>query len=242
MVLRRQSYVHSLSFPLIGDMCSASGSKETAHSNNRQYFGGGRREGAPLCLSHISHCYTWSFNCCVHDYSNTAQAPLSSSTACWPKHLYQHSIRSPAQTPVLEFNCLPLSMENIFDQINEWFKTNLLTINMDKTNYIQFKTKNKSIADLKIISNNRLVTPVCNTKFLGLHINDSINWNHHIDHISKKLSTVCYIMRNIKSYMPLNTMIIVYYSYFNSMMSYGLPFWGISPYSLEIFRIQKKNT
>ena len=90
------------------------------------------------------------------------------------------------------------------------------------------------------VSNNRLVTPVCNTEFLGLHINDSINWNHHIDHISKQLSTVCYIMRNIKSYMPLNTTIIVYYSYFNSIMSYGLPFWGISPYSLKIFRIKKK--
>ena len=47
-------------------------------------------------------------------------------------------------------------------------------------------------------------------------------------------------MRNIKSYMPLSTMIIVYYSYFNSMMSYGLLFWGISPYSLKIFRIKKK--
>ena len=49
---------------------------------------------------------------------------------------------------------LQMNMENIFDQIKEWFKPNLLTINMYKTNYIQFKTKNKSIADIKIISNN----------------------------------------------------------------------------------------
>jgi len=32
----------------------------------------------------------------------------------------------------------------------------------------------------------------------------------------------------------------MYYSYFNSIMSYGLPFWGNSPHSQKIFRIQKK--
>ena len=135
---------------------------------------------------------------------------------------------------------LQKNMENIFDQINDWFKTNLLTINMDKTNYIQFRTKNKPTTHLTITSNNQPVTPVSNIKFLGLYINDSLNWNQHIDYISTRLSTVCYIMRNIKSYMTLNTMITVYYSYFNSIISYGLLFWGISPYSQKIFRIQKK--
>jgi len=40
--------------------------------------------------------------------------------------------------------------------------------------------------------------------------------------------------------MPLNTIKTIYYSYFNSVMSYGLLFWGNSPHSQTIFRIQKK--
>jgi len=128
-------------------------------------------------------------------------------------------------------------MENTFDQVNKWFKINLLTINTHKTHYIQFKTKNKSTIDLKII---QPVTTAYNIKFLGIFINDSINWNYHTDYISTKPSTICYIMRNIKTYMPLNTMNTVYYSYFNSIISYGLPFWGNSPHCQKIFRIQKK--
>jgi hypothetical protein len=31
----------------------------------------------------------------------------------------------------------------------------------------------------------------------------------------------------------------VYHSYFNSIINYGLPFWGNSPQNLKIFRIQK---
>ena len=32
----------------------------------------------------------------------------------------------------------------------------------------------------------------------------------------------------------------IYYSYFNSIMSYGLLFWGNSPHNQKIFRIQKR--
>ena len=40
--------------------------------------------------------------------------------------------------------------------------------------------------------------------------------------------------------MSLNTLKIVYYSYFNAVISYGLPPWGNSPHALKIFRMQKK--
>jgi hypothetical protein len=42
------------------------------------------------------------------------------------------------------------------------------------------------------------------------------------------------------TYMPTNTMKTIYYSYFNTIMSYGLFLWGNSLHSLQIFRMQKK--
>jgi hypothetical protein len=39
--------------------------------------------------------------------------------------------------------------------------------------------------------------------------------------------------------MYLNILKIVYYSYFNSIINDGLPFWGNSPHSIKIFRMQK---
>jgi hypothetical protein len=46
-------------------------------------------------------------------------------------------------------------------------------------------------------------------------------------------------MRAIKPYTTINTMKKVYYSCFNSIMQHGLIFWGNSPQSIKIFRIQK---
>jgi hypothetical protein len=36
--------------------------------------------------------------------------------------------------------------------VNKWFKINMLTINSNKTHYIQFKTKNKPTIDINIVS------------------------------------------------------------------------------------------
>jgi hypothetical protein len=33
---------------------------------------------------------------------------------------------------------------------------------------------------------------------------------------------------------------MIYYAYFHSLMNCGLIFWGNSPYSIHIFRLQKK--
>jgi hypothetical protein len=40
--------------------------------------------------------------------------------------------------------------------------------------------------------------------------------------------------------MSLSTLKTVYYSYFNVIINYGLHFWGNSPHSIKIFKIQKR--
>jgi hypothetical protein len=54
------------------------------------------------------------------------------------------------------------------------------------------------------------------------------------------LCKACYLMRVIKPIMPIETLKVVYYSYFHSLLTYGIIFWGNSSYSLQIFRIQKR--
>jgi hypothetical protein len=81
---------------------------------------------------------------------------------------------------------------------------------------------------------------VSNIKFLGININDSLNWSSDVECIILKLSLACYVMRSVKPYMPIKILKTIYYSYFNTVMSYGLYFWGNSPHSIKIFRLQKK--
>jgi hypothetical protein len=43
----------------------------------------------------------------------------------------------------------------------------------------------------------------------------------------------------MKHYMSQNILRMIYFSYFYSVMNYGLLFWGNSSYSTKIFRLQK---
>jgi hypothetical protein len=71
-------------------------------------------------------------------------------------------------------------------------------------------------------------------------INDTFSWKSHIEYVMPKLSSACYAMILVKPYVSQNTIRMIYYSYFHSIMTYGLLFWGHSSGTLQIFRLQKK--
>jgi len=94
--------------------------------------------------------------------------------------------------------------------------------------------------DINIACDDNLITTVSKIKFLGIYLHDSINWSCHIEHIIPKLSSSCYVMRSIRPFISPNTLKTVYYSYFNAILSYCLPFWGNSPHAIKVFRMQKR--
>ena len=67
----------------------------------------------------------------------------------------------------------------------------------------------------------------------------TLSWNDHIDLLMKKLSTACYIIRNMKTYMSASALKISYHAFFYLATSYGIIFWGNTLHSSTIFSIKK---
>ena len=65
-------------------------------------------------------------------------------------------------------------------------------------------------------------------------------WKTHIESIRSKLSSACYAMGSVKPDVTINTLKMIYHSYFRSVMTYGFLFWGNFPDSIKIFRLQKR--
>jgi hypothetical protein len=116
------------------------------------------------------------------------------------------------------------SVNKVFQDKNKWFTTNLLLLNVDKTQFMQFITKPSSLIDLNIMHGNKeiLVVNICNTKFFGLTLNNTFSWKTHIDIVVPKLSSVCFAIRIIKPFLSQESLKMVYYSYFHHIMTYGL--------------------
>jgi hypothetical protein len=101
-------------------------------------------------------------------------------------------------------------------------------------------TKNSSLIDFNITDGNKNVAHICSTKFLGLTLNNTLSWRTHINTIVPKLSSARFAMGAIKTFLSQDSLRMVYYSYFHSIMTYGLIFWGNSHYSNIIFRLQER--
>ena len=124
------------------------------------------------------------------------------------------------------------------NNINDWFRCKSLSLNFDKTYFLQFRPKNSYDIDIKISCDNRLIKEIKNTNFLGLDIDSSLSWKNHIDQMMFKLNRACYAVRYVKHFMSKDTLRTIYFSYFHSILSYGIIFWGKSAYSSNIFKIK----
>ena len=130
-------------------------------------------------------------------------------------------------------------INNIIDNINDWFRSNSLSLNFDITYFLQFRPKNSYEINIKIICGNKLIKETKNTKFLELDIDSSLSWKGHIDQMMFKLGKACYAVRYVKHCMSQDTLRTTYFSYFHSILSYGIIFWCNSAYSSNFLKFQK---
>jgi len=61
------------------------------------------------------------------------------------------------------------------DNINDWFRGNSLSLYIDKTYFLQFRTKNIHEINIKIRCDNKQIKEIKNIKFLGLDIDSSLS-------------------------------------------------------------------
>jgi len=127
-----------------------------------------------------------------------------------------------------------------FGQISKWLQVNSLSLNISKTYFIQFSSKSLNYPDINITYGNNYISKVNDKKFWGLIINNALSWKTHIDKILPKLCSACFAMRSVKPFVSQQTLKVIYYSLFHSIMSYGIIFWGHSSLSIRVFRLQKR--
>jgi len=125
-------------------------------------------------------------------------------------------------------------------QLNRWFNSNLLLLNLEKTYFLQFLTTNTNATDLHIPSENRQISSIRSTKFWGLVVDNNLSWHCHNYQMLPKLNKASYIIRSLKPLLSFESLKMVYFSTVHSIISYGIVFWGISTHSKIIFRIQKR--
>ncbi len=87
-----------------------------------------------------------------------------------------------------DFNSLIAYVNEELCTVSKWFQINKLTHNVKKCNFMIFCNKNKSYLqeEAKLLINGSEISQVPHTTFLGVIVNDGLNWNYHIDQVCKR--------------------------------------------------------
>lgn len=110
-------------------------------------------------------------------------------------------------------------------KIEKWIFSNKLSVNVSKTTYMII-TNRAEASDLNLSMNNNFIQRVNMHRFLGVVIDEHLNFMHHVDALCGKLSRSLGVMRRISSILPTNVLRNVYHALFASHMSYAITAYG----------------
>ena len=127
-------------------------------------------------------------------------------------------------------------------KLQRWIKNNGLKMNLIKTKYMIFATKNKNIDDIEIKIFNTKIKRVSHERFLGIIMDDKFNWSIHRSTLAAKISRNAGILYRLKGIVPHSVILTLYYSFVQSHLCYCSTLWGLGAKSSlnSIFSSQKK--
>jgi hypothetical protein len=132
----------------------------------------------------------------------------------------------------LFFSCKDLAhlFHNVnteLEKLSVWFRANKLSLNVKKTNYILFGLKHMPAGVTYNVSiDGQAVERVEYTKFLGVFIDEKLNWKKHIEHIASKISKGIGAMGRVRNIVPNKALLMLYYALVYPYLTYCNIVWG----------------
>ena len=83
-----------------------------------------------------------------------------------------------------------------------WVDSNGLSLNVKKTNYMVFSRENKNYNTFRPRINNIQIEEKQSARFLGVIVDNKLNWEEHINAIKTKMARYTGIMYKLKSVLP----------------------------------------
>ena len=100
--------------------------------------------------------------------------------------------------------------------LTNWLNANKTLLNVEKTELVIFKHKNKKLECLiKIKFSRKRLYPSKSVKYLGVKIDENLNWKDQAYDIVTKLNRANALLYEIRNYVSFNTLKAIYFAIFD---------------------------
>jgi len=116
-----------------------------------------------------------------------------------------------------DYDELEVKCSNYLEMMNLWFLANKLSININKTCYSTF-SMNRMLStgkDLNLFIGTQKVCKSTNCKYLGVFIDEHLNWKVHIDYVYKKTLRFAGVFYRIRDVISFGCLKKLYFAFVN---------------------------
>ena len=118
-------------------------------------------------------------------------------------------------------------MNNELQVLADWFRANKLSLNISKTKCMLFcRSLPPENEELILTMYNTIIQHMMCVQFLGLHIDEKLDWHEHINKCKNKLTSALYVINTVNSYLPVSALKTIYYTLVYPYLTHGLILWG----------------
>ena len=113
---------------------------------------------------------------------------------------------------------------------------------MEKAELVIFKHQRKNLdTEIKIKLNKKRLYPSSSIRYLGIKIDQNLNWKDHINDIAVKLNRANVLLFKIKNFVNIIILKTIYFPIFDSHINYANLVWAQNSHVMSrILTLQKK--
>jgi hypothetical protein len=116
------------------------------------------------------------------------------------------------------------------EDVNKWYVDNKLSVNAKKScsMIMHSSRKHVKVADCNVNIGSEKILNVKSTKYLGVTLDEAINWQEHVQKTAAELRSKLSLLRRISKFLPKPILCKIYLVYFQPRIEYCITVWGYS--------------
>jgi len=116
-------------------------------------------------------------------------------------------------------------------RVEKWLSANKLTLNASKTKFMSIGSRQKLSTfhnPPSLMIDRAPVTHVISTKSLGVHIDQTLSWNAHVENLCKKIASGIRVLKRVRPFVPHETLQSIFTSLVQPHFDYCNSVWPVN--------------
>ena len=117
-------------------------------------------------------------------------------------------------------------LQKSMDNVSLWYKCNKLTLNVKKSNIMLIHRRKNINGNINVTINGAKLQQTDNVKYLGLYIDNKLQWHNHINNLCKTITKKLGMMNRTSKFVNKSTLIQMYKSFIMPSLDYADTIWS----------------